>query len=104
MRDSPPRLAHRRTRAPSRRETTARSFVPCANPLFIRGRRVRPGLFELLVVLKKRGLQRDTLGPHALAERFDGEFLGNRTGEEPWQGRILASEVFSELPRSGTEN
>ncbi len=55
-------------------------------------------------VLKKRGLQRDTLGPHALAERFDREFLGNRTGEEPWQGRILASEVFSELPRSGTEN
>ena len=49
------------------------------------------------------GLESETRRPHALGERFDGTFLRNRTGVGPWDGLVLASEVFSELPNPEQE-
>jgi signal transduction histidine kinase len=57
---------------------------------------------DYLAVPRKRGLESETAGPHALAKRFDGTFLGNPTADEPEEGRSLAHEVWSELPRNGT--
>jgi signal transduction histidine kinase len=66
------------------------------------GRLLRRLIRDYLAVLRERGLESETRRPQALAERFDGKFLRNRTGVGPRDGLILASEVFSELPRSGT--
>jgi signal transduction histidine kinase len=66
------------------------------------GRLLRRLIRDYLAVLRERGLESETRRPHALAEWFDGKFLRNRTGVGPRDGLILASEVFSELPRSGT--
>ena len=66
------------------------------------GRLLRRLIRDYLAVLRERGLESETRRSHALAERFDSMFLRNRTGVGPRDRLIPASEVFSELPRSGT--